>query len=81
MPPPSGARKSMLTIIVSKLAWGIAMLAAGVFAGQGLFRLSRRNPDSVVVREGLIGDFVCVGEVMLVVVGSMALLRGLLDVF
>lgn len=70
----------MLTFAFSKLAWGVTMLAVGLIAGHGLYRLSRRNPASVFMREGLAGDFVCVGEVALIVLGSMTLLGGLLDV-
>lgn len=71
----------MSTFAASPLAWGAVMLMSAVIGGRELFRLSRRTPDSVIIRQGLLGDFVCVGEVMLIVVGSMALLRGVLDIF
>lgn len=67
----------MLTIALSEIAWGAAMLATAMFFGQWLFRLSRRAPSSVLVNNSLLADFICVGEVMLLVLGLMLFTRGL----
>lgn len=69
----------MSLAFLSEFLSGSGMLAAAVMGGFWLKGLSRRQPESILVNEGILADMVCVGEVMLLVVGAMLLVRGVVD--
>lgn len=69
----------MSLAFLSELFSGLAMLGAAVTGGFWLKGLSRRSPQSILVDAGVLADMVCVGEVMLLVLGGMMLVRGIVD--
>jgi len=71
----------MLPLIAEQLALGLAMIVSAFFFGQWLYAKGRRDPESVLVNASLLADFVCVFEVILIVLGTMLLLRAVLFAF
>ena len=67
----------MIWMNFGELAAGAATIVVAVIFGRALYRISRRNSDSVLVHEGMLGDMICVVEVMLVVIGPLLLIRAL----
>ena len=68
----------MYWLSLEQFVAGTLMITAAVVLGRLLYEMSRRNPDSILVNNGVIADLVCVFEVILVVAGPMLLLHALL---
>lgn len=69
----------MLVASLIEVLSGLGLLTAAVMGGVWLKRLSLRRPQSVMVNDGMLADMVCVGAVMLLVVGAMLAIRGVID--
>jgi len=65
----------MLWLNLQELAVAASAIVAAVLLGRLLYRTARRNPDSILVHNGMLADMLCVAEVILVVMGPMLLVR------
>lgn len=68
----------MFWLNVEELVAGAAVTTAAVVFGRLLYVMSRRNPNSILVNNGMMADLVCVFEVVLVVTGPMLLVHAIL---
>jgi len=63
----------MYWLNLQELVASTAIIAAAVLLGRLLYVTARRNPDSILVKTGMLADMLCVVEVIFVVLGPMVL--------
>jgi len=68
----------MVWLNLQELAASAAIIVSAVLLGRLLYVTARRNPDSILVKTGMLADMLCVVEVIFVVLGPMMLFHFLI---